>query len=318
MSDRSIRAAILLLGYLVILEGVSWWTSSIPGTCLISPEQHNHVENYNEQQACPTFFRGSLILLGWADRWLEHHDKGIVAVFTIVLAISTIGLWKATRDLWRASESELAHLKESAERQSREMDASIRVAQISADAAALSARAAIGLKLPIVRCDVPTIFAADDPFERGGIGASNLFVYDFHKIIDLEFRNRGETPFYPTEVGLGWLLTEQPAVELETVPNDPDYTDIHSISGETVVQELFRFPTHETFVIRTQDPALKADLNGGRKNVRVLAYIKYRDFLGDAHEARFCWRWSQGSRDGRYRPGLLVDDRVPESYTRKT
>src|SRR5262245_6538755 len=31
---------------------------------------------------------------------MEHHDKSIVASFTIVLAISTILLWLETRKLW--------------------------------------------------------------------------------------------------------------------------------------------------------------------------------------------------------------------------
>ena len=51
--------------------------------------------------------------------------------------------------------------------------------------------------------------------------------------------------------------------------------------------------------------------------LRLCAYIKYVDFLDQSHEARFCWRYHLDAR-GKSNHGLYPDDRVPESYTRKT
>lgn len=191
-------------------------------------------------------------------------------------------------------------------------------AEVAAKAADLSAKASIGIKLPIVRCDAPRIWGVKDIFSQGGVGVSNLFTYDVHKVFNLEFRNRGETPFYPFEVGLGWLVTDQPAVELEVLPPEPTYTDIHSVSTETVVAEYYNFPTRGTFALRTEDSAFKQSLNSHDKNVRVLAYIKYLDFLETEHEARFCWLWHGSSRDGNQQAGLEPDNQVPANYVRKT
>jgi hypothetical protein len=81
------------LAYLAILEVLSWATSSWPsGPCLVSQEQ-----------PCPTFFFGLLILLRRVDAFIGHHDKSIVAVFTVVLALSTIALWRSSEKMWQVT-----------------------------------------------------------------------------------------------------------------------------------------------------------------------------------------------------------------------
>lgn len=102
-SDRAFRILLTATVYLIFLEGLSWLTSTGLGPCIVSPEQHDHASENNHQQPCATFLQGSLILLGRADHFVESHDKSIVAVFTIVLAISTILLWRATSKLHRAT-----------------------------------------------------------------------------------------------------------------------------------------------------------------------------------------------------------------------
>src|SRR5215472_7025642 len=47
-----------------------------------------------------------LDLVARFDTFMEHHDKSIVASFTILLALSTIGLWWSTRKLWKATRDE--------------------------------------------------------------------------------------------------------------------------------------------------------------------------------------------------------------------
>jgi len=65
----------------------------------------------------------------------ERSTSDPVAFFTLVLAISTIGLWSATVFLYRAGEKQSGHARRSAAIQSRDMQASIKVAQQSADVA---------------------------------------------------------------------------------------------------------------------------------------------------------------------------------------
>ncbi|WP_409188353.1 hypothetical protein [Bradyrhizobium sp. RDM4] len=76
------------------------------------------------------------------DGLLERHDKSVVGGFTIILAISTIGLWFATNSLYRAGEKQLEFLRESSVAQSRDMQASIEAAKVSAEAAMKAANTA--------------------------------------------------------------------------------------------------------------------------------------------------------------------------------
>jgi hypothetical protein len=117
MSERISFAALLLGGFLVFAELLSWVTATWPGPCIVSSDQD--VRSEDAQISCPTFFVGSLIILKRADGLISRHDKSIVAVFTVVLAFSTIGLWISTNRLWEAGEHQLTHLRETADRQLR-------------------------------------------------------------------------------------------------------------------------------------------------------------------------------------------------------
>ena len=121
---------ILVVAFLVFAECLSWWTASGPGPCLISPQQYQTAPNQNNQESCPTFFVGSLVILGRVDRFIANHDKSIIAVFTIVLAISTIGLWLSTYEMAKSGDRELEAFKAASERQSADMNRSIAVARV--------------------------------------------------------------------------------------------------------------------------------------------------------------------------------------------
>ncbi len=81
-------------------------------------DQEQAAHNYSNND-CPTFFVGSLILLGRLDKFISDHDKSIVAGFTIVLAVSTIGLWRSTRKLWAVTDKTLDHAQITTKRQLR-------------------------------------------------------------------------------------------------------------------------------------------------------------------------------------------------------
>jgi len=135
------RTVLIWSAYFVILEILSWPLADAPG-CLIHPD-HNDGAGYNDNQhGCATFLVGLVILLGRGERFLEHHDKSIVAAFTVVLALSTILLWRATHHLYEAGERQLTHFEGTAERQARETVASIAAARDSARAAENTALAA--------------------------------------------------------------------------------------------------------------------------------------------------------------------------------
>jgi hypothetical protein len=110
-----------LLSFLMFAEGSSWMMAGGLGPCLVKPGHAQQTANHNEHEDCPTFFAGSLLTFDRGFEWIKRddNDKGVVAGFTVVLAISTIGLWLATIKLWRAGETQRLLAEDTAERQLR-------------------------------------------------------------------------------------------------------------------------------------------------------------------------------------------------------
>jgi hypothetical protein len=126
-----------LLSFLMFAEGLSWLTAGGLGPCLVKPEHSQQATDDNKHQDCPTFFAGTLLSFERGFEWVKRddNDKAVVAGFTVVLAISTIGLWLATNRLWSAGERQLELLAKTAASQSRDMQASVKVATRSAEVA---------------------------------------------------------------------------------------------------------------------------------------------------------------------------------------
>jgi hypothetical protein len=101
-------AIILSLLLLAILDG----TVSSLQTC--------HPTSADQSGSC-SIFRGPLLsLIISAGDFFDSHDKGIVAAFTVILAISTIGLWLATISLFRSGENQIRSSRQIASIQARQ------------------------------------------------------------------------------------------------------------------------------------------------------------------------------------------------------
>jgi len=116
--NRRGNLLVLIVCYLLALEGLSWFTASSP-PCLISAVHQQQSADNDHQKDCPTLSAGAVVFLARVDHFIESHDKSIVAGFTVILAISTIGLWLATVRLWRATNNTLDHAEIASERQLR-------------------------------------------------------------------------------------------------------------------------------------------------------------------------------------------------------
>ena len=133
-------AIVLSLALVLILDG----TISSLVTCHPPPNGPSASQNSNEN--C-TVFNGPLIsLIRNIGTFFETHDKGIIAAFTVILAVSTIGLWLATIGLYKSGERQIrtsrqvsamqARLarqqfklaKETADRQAKEIQAQLKIA----------------------------------------------------------------------------------------------------------------------------------------------------------------------------------------------
>ena len=112
-----------------------------------------------------------------------------------MLAAFTIKLVQITRDLWVVT-------KESAD-----------AARKAADAADLSAHAALGMELPIVRATRPAdLLMLDKPVPvdkpYGGIVADH-FPSQYSAVSAIYFRNDGRTPAFPLQMQVGYRALEK-------------------------------------------------------------------------------------------------------------
>jgi len=87
-------------------------------------EQHKSAKE-DAVKGATQFFAAISAHKDCAGHFVEENGEGIIASFSIILAISTIGLWLATNRLWAAGEKQFALLSETAAAQSRDMQASI-------------------------------------------------------------------------------------------------------------------------------------------------------------------------------------------------
>jgi hypothetical protein len=121
----------------------------------------------------------------------ERTTTDPVAFFTLWLVIFTGGLTVSTILLWRAGEKQARHARRSSAMQTRDMQASIKVGQDAAIAAAKSADAALNLHRPWVKVELePTTTILED----AGL--------NFRAMFTIRMLNIGTTPATRVQVQL--------------------------------------------------------------------------------------------------------------------
>jgi hypothetical protein len=289
----------LAVAALLVMEPVSWITAPIPGGCLVNPEEY--AAYYNGHNDCPTFH---VFLVDLTVRVFRHlsDPNWVIADFTVVLAFSTLSLWAVT---WRASI-----------RQSRDMEASIDVADRAARAAELSAQASIGLQLPRLVVHAMSMYMPGQPhgtyqpfttnYRRGAppewfqvgvqidnIGKTNAMVVE-HCMETVVGRRLPKIPQYNSVI---------PAAVGEVIRADDGFLVIH-------VRNRFFNLTAE------QRQATEAEAIELRQSLWVYGFVRFTDFMGNLHEQRFCNRWLVVSFPGGPEPGFISETDTPEEYTK--
>jgi hypothetical protein len=174
-----------------------------------------------------------------------------LAIFTAVLAISTVALWWATKGL-----------RDFAAQQAADMKSSIAVARQAADAAKMSADAAVAADLPIF------------------VVESKITIGRREGTYSIPFGNHGRTPAV--------MMADCLVLELDkALPDKPRYP-IHSL--ERVDRPRVVEKNHEYTVSR---PASVSDADWDRilKRETILwayGYIEYIDFLKIKRRDGFC------------------------------
>src|ERR1700730_18561949 len=246
--------------------GVLGWQSSYSLTEIEKQEcQETAKKNGRKAEDCKTLW--------------EKTTSDPVALFTFVLAISTIGLWGATVFLYRAGERQIA------------------VARTAANAADLSARAAIALELPIIRIEIDTLGHGEsfDGTTRTESCYINL----------VQVTNRGAKKAFPKEIIYGWAVGD-------ARPDEPAY------------EHLDKFPHNSILDANSQNLVSQRltgvhILNAGewskicRGNyLWFYCAIIYEDFMEETHSHGFCWRWTNIGM------GVALRRNPAPAYNRKT
>lgn len=107
-------AIVLSLAIFLILDG----TISSLETCHPPPNSPSAGQNGNEN--CTVLEGPFISLIIGIGNFVGNHDKGIVAAFTAILALSTIGLWTTTANLYRSAERQIRTSRQIAANQARQ------------------------------------------------------------------------------------------------------------------------------------------------------------------------------------------------------
>lgn len=283
--------ALVWLVYIMFLEALSWAPAPRLAVCLVEEPHTSRAADYDQLKYCPPFHTGIEVLFERTDKFLEAHDKSVIGGFTIVLAISTIGLWLATNKLWAAGERQIA------------------MAERSADAALLTAKAAIGLELLILQANVQHLLELNKSYEINDVFDGKQLSDipgKYTGIKEIVLKNHGRTLAFPISLESGAIcaaeLTEEPNFgwEMEARPNA-----ILRMDKDFIVPVRFVYNFTEEEISK---------MKAGEFFFWYFLRIHYRDFLGNAHEQGFCWKFERG-RDGET---YAFRRDGPESYHRKT
>ena len=150
MSPREL-SALIWLAYFSIAEILSLWTSKFPPCIIVS--EYQSAKNQVGHETCAPLHEGVMRFLNYL--WSGKNHDSIIATGTVFIAIFTCTLWWSTHKLWKAGERQLKITESSVDATTKSANA----AEKAADAADLNARAAIGLKLPLIAVAEIGLFA---------------------------------------------------------------------------------------------------------------------------------------------------------------
>jgi amino acid transporter len=190
---------------------------------------------------------------------------------TIISAISTAAIAVFTYTLYKATKG----LVEAAQIQSTDMKRSIAASEIAANAADLSARAAIALQLPIIRVQPSGLGRGESINGQGTI--EDCYV---HSVI---VSNLGDTKAFPKEVLFGWTAGE-------TLPDKPKYKFVMKFPQNCILQPNqlgLSQSLHGSLILKEGQ---WAKICGGNY-LWFYCAILYEDFMGETRSHGFCWLW---------------------------
>ena len=164
--------------------------------------------------------------------------------------------------------------------QFRAMKASIAAAQTAADAAMLSARAAIGIELPIFRISPDSVISQE---LRDGDKISVSYTVS-RVILD----NLGRTEAFPIEIKYGMTCGEN-------LPSEPHYSGVDNFIPNYIIEPDPSVTPQKrlsgcSVIIQPNDGERVSE---GTLGLWFYCSLLYDDFMETRRETAFCWKWTQ-------------------------
>jgi hypothetical protein len=182
-----------------------------------------------------------------------------------------------------------------------------RTARISAEAAKLSAEAAVSAQRPILIINSVNLIAPGIPSISHGM----MLPQSLKPAIG--FQNFGNGPAEISAGCLEWIVAAKPS----DLPLPPNYKNVVPYTTNAVVLEKGSIPLDVSCQIELSSGQLDA-LNTSQQFLWVFGYIAYKSVLSTSHETRFCMKWVR-AREGSDGPfGFVWESATPEVYTRRT
>jgi len=244
MSERNVPIVLFLLCFLIFAEFLSWETSSWPGPCLL--QETHEVADHGGQ--CPTLIKGIGILNERLFEFAEQHDKGIVALFTVLLAMSTVGPGFATVLLWGAGERQIGIVKRAVDTGRDQFLASHR---------------------PQIR--VKHLRLANDIWQGEPI------------IVDLWCVNTGTSDAFIGEVGIAFHVVRND----RALPLEPRMPAIRNFNGgKLLTGRNWEIP--DINIGRTLDNAENVAIQNGSAKIYCVGWLSYLDSVDRMRITGFC------------------------------
>jgi hypothetical protein len=265
-------------------------------------------ENSNKQTAAkenPTTF-GAIVAtyIRCSGRFIDRHDPSITALATIIIAAFTFTLWQSTEKLWRASEKQFRHAEIEAQRarvnrlrDAERFEEQVAIARDSANAARMSAQAAIGV-------EIARVLISNIEFQWNSVGnlVGNL---QFPKVT-ISVKNYGRTPAFVSNQASEMLVAT-------VLPEIPEYPNAHDLIGCVIEgKDTYDLPVarlRQAIPMETIDAIVK-----GKTFVWIYGHLFYRDFLHDPHWLKFCAQLFVYYGEG-YSGPVRVIEGGPAKYT---
>lgn len=165
-----------------------------------------------------------------------------------------------------------------------------KTARIAANAADLSARAAIALELPVIKIE-PEGLSFGRRKDDAGCPVSYLTL---HRI---SFFNHGRTQAIPTKISWGWTVGK-------TLPEIPEYKFVKGFDAGTVLNPDTATPTRNILADKPFETGLDQQdiIYKGTVTLWFYCRLEFNDFIDNTHFIGRCWRYEPSGK------GTLIPD----------